>query len=64
MQLSTAARDSVLSAITTDKKSTSKAETLTARAVALREVIRRADDSPLTSAERDLLMEWLARLGN
>lgn len=64
MQLSTAARDSVLSAITTDKKSTPKAETLTARAVALREAIRRADDPPLTAAERDLLIEWLARLGN
>lgn len=65
MQLSTVARDSVLSAITTDKKSTpAKAETLTTRAVALREAIRRADDSPLTSAERDLLLEWLARLGN
>lgn len=65
MQLSTAARDSVLSAITTDKKlMPAKAETLTARAVALREAIRRADDPPLTSAERALLLEWLARLGN
>jgi AcrR family transcriptional regulator len=65
MQLSTLARDSVLSAITTDKKSTpGKAETLTTRAVALREAIRRADDSPLTPAERDLMLEWLARLGN
>jgi AcrR family transcriptional regulator len=64
-QLSTLARDSVLAAITTDKKvAQAKAETITTRAVALREAIRRADDPPLTPAERALLMEWLARLGD
>ena len=64
-ELSTVARDSVLSAITTDKKAPSaKGETITTRAVALREAIRRADKPPLTAAERDLLLEWLARLGD
>ncbi|MCV7095458.1 TetR/AcrR family transcriptional regulator [Mycobacterium kubicae] len=65
MQLSALGRDNVLSAITSKKSAVAaKSPVLTARAVALREAIRRSDDTPLTSAERDLLLEWLVRLAN
>lgn len=64
-QLSPLARDNVLAAIVNDTKpAPPKSATLTARAVALREAVRRADDAPLTDAERNMLLEWLARLGD
>ncbi|OBK92646.1 hypothetical protein A5645_22940 [Mycobacterium asiaticum] len=65
MQLSNLARDNVLSAIVNIKGATAaKSSALTARAVALRETVRRAEDTPLTTAERDLLLEWLVRLAD
>jgi hypothetical protein len=55
----------VLAAIVNDKKpAAAKSSVLPARAVALRETIRRADHTPLTSAEESLLLEWLARLAD
>ncbi|WP_241007830.1 TetR/AcrR family transcriptional regulator [Mycobacterium kubicae] len=65
MQLSVLGRDNVISAICNDKKAAAaKSSPLTARAVALREAVRRADDTPLSPAERSLLLEWLKRLAD
>jgi hypothetical protein len=64
-QLSVLARDNALAAIVIDNKPVpSKSAALTARAVALREAVRRNDGVPLTDAERNMLLEWLARLGD
>jgi AcrR family transcriptional regulator len=63
-QLSVLARDNALAAIVNDNKPVPpKSATLTARAVALREAVQRNDGVPLTDAERNMLLEWLARLG-
>jgi AcrR family transcriptional regulator len=65
MALSVLSRDVVLSAISTTKNAAvTKSSSLTARAVALREAVRRAEYTPLTSAERNLLLEWLVRLAD
>jgi len=65
MQLSALARDSLLATIVSDKKAAAaKSSALTARAVALSEAVRRADHTPLTSAERNLMLEWLVRLAD
>ncbi|OBJ50911.1 TetR/AcrR family transcriptional regulator [Mycobacterium sp. 1423905.2] len=65
MQLSVLGRDNVISAICGEKKpAAAKSSALTGRAVALSEAVRRADQTPLSPAERSLLLEWLVRLAD
>lgn len=62
-RLSGIARDNALAAIITENKpAPPKSVTLTTQAVALREAVLRTDSAPLTDAERNMLLEWLARL--
>jgi AcrR family transcriptional regulator len=65
MGLSAIARENALSAILNSEGPTPTTPTeLPARAVALGEAVRAADDSELTAAERALLIEWLGRLAD
>lgn len=58
-------RDNALSAILHgNPKSRARSTKLPARAVALAEALRTADDVPMTPAERALLNEWLDRLAD
>jgi AcrR family transcriptional regulator len=64
-QLPVIVRENMLSAILTDgRRSPARTAKLSARAVALAEAIRGADELDMTPAERALLTEWLARLAN
>jgi AcrR family transcriptional regulator len=57
--------DDMVSAIAiTTKRKTAPTADLPARAVALREALRDKKDQPITTAERDLLSEWLNRLAD
>lgn len=64
-QLSRIARDNTLSAILNHEKNPPvKRSSLPARAVALAEAVRAADQIAMSPAERALLTEWLTRLAN
>ncbi len=64
-EVSALARENSLSAILHRKPRTPARNTrLPARAVALAEALRSADDLPMSSAERALLDEWLGRLAD
>jgi AcrR family transcriptional regulator len=64
-ELPTIVRENVLRLITTaDDARTAAPAGVAARAVALRETLRESDTRTLTPGERELLAEWLDRLGN
>jgi AcrR family transcriptional regulator len=65
LEVSALARESALSVILHRKPRTGARNTkLPARAVALAEALRTAEDLPMTSAEQSLLGEWLGRLAD
>jgi hypothetical protein len=64
-RLSLVTRESVISAILSDKKETpAKDSGLAARAVALQEALRGTGTTLLSAAERTLLTDWLAKLAD
>ena len=64
-RLSLVTRESVISAILSDKKETpAKDSGLAARAVALQEALRSTGTTLLSAAERTLLTDWLAKLAD
>jgi AcrR family transcriptional regulator len=64
-ELSSIIFDDSVAAITNQAKPRPRATTsLPGRAIALREALRDQPNAPLTSAERDLLAEWLNRLAD
>jgi len=62
-ELSELARENAIASITSTSDVGKARKTLTGRATALRQAID-DDDVPLTSAERQLMMEWLDRIAD